>query len=173
VDKYHLAAVWASIDMLENPLRLCPDRLWTARLWNDPAQRAEFSEFWYVAYHALFWLDLYLTGSVEGFSPPPPYTLDELDPAGLLPERRYTRDELLAYLDHDRQKCRMTIEALTDERARQPCKFSWGELSFAELLLDNLRHVQEHAAQLSLLLGQQMGAPARWVARTKESRNAS
>jgi hypothetical protein len=161
----------ALIDMLENALRACPDRLWSARLWDDPGQRSEFSEFWYIAYHTLFWLDLYLTGSVEGFAPPAPYNLDELDPAGLLPDRRYTRDELLAYLAHDRQKCRTTIETLTDSQARQPCKFPWGEVSFAELLLDNMRHVQEHAAQLSLLLGQQSGLAARWVAQTKNTRS--
>jgi hypothetical protein len=159
----------ASIDMLENALRLCPNPLWTARLWSDPAQRSEFSEFWYIAYHTLFWLDLYLTGSVEEFTPPAPYTLDELDPAGLLPDRRYTRDELLAYLDHDRRKCHTTIEALTDDRAQQLCKFPWGEVIFAELLLDNMRHVQEHAAQLSLFLGQQSGLAARWVAQTKNT----
>ena len=27
------------------------------------------AEFWYVIYHALFWLDLYLEGSAEGFAP--------------------------------------------------------------------------------------------------------
>jgi hypothetical protein len=161
----------ASIDMLENALRACPGELWIARLWSDPKQRSEFSEFWYVAYHTLFWLDLYLSGSIEGFTPPAPFTLDELDPAGLLPERRYTRDELLSYLDHGRQKCRTTIETLTDDQAHQLCKFSWGEVSFAELLLDNMRHVQEHAAQLNLLLGQQIGAAAGWVAQTKNTRS--
>ena len=34
------------------------------------------AEFWYVVYHALFWLDLYLSGAVEGFAPPAPFTLD-------------------------------------------------------------------------------------------------
>jgi DinB superfamily len=161
----------ASIDMLENALRQCPGELWSARLWDDPKQQSEFSEFWYIAYHTLFWLDLYLSGSIEGFAPPAPFTLDELDPAGLLPERRYTRDELLAYLDHDRRKCRTTVETLTNDRAQQTCKFPWGELSFAELLLDNMRHVQEHAAQLSLLLGQQAGLASRWVAQTKNTRS--
>jgi hypothetical protein len=56
------------------------------------------------------------------------------------------------------------IEALTDERARQLCSFSWLELSYAELLLDNMRHVQEHAAQLNLFLGQKLGFAAKWVA---------
>lgn len=155
----------ATIDMLENALRLCPDELWSVRLWNDPSLPPGFSEFWYVAYHTLFWLDLYLTGSVEGFAPPAPFTLDELDPAGLLPDRQYSRDELLSYLNHCRQKCQSTIEALTDENVYRPCKFSWGELSFAELMLDNMRHVQEHAAQLNMILGQKIGASTHWISR--------
>jgi hypothetical protein len=32
------------------------------------------------------------------------------------------------------------------------CQFPWGELPFAEVQLYNLRHVQEHAAQLHLFL---------------------
>ncbi len=80
----------AAIDMLDNALHACPDELWHGRLWSNPSERAAYSQFWYVIYHALFWLDLYLSGAVEGFAPPPPFTLDELDPAGLLPERPYT-----------------------------------------------------------------------------------
>ena len=157
----------AAIDMLENALLACPVELWSARIWKDGSQPSEYSQFWYVAYHTLFWLDLYLSGSVEGFAPPLPFTLDELDQAGLLSERVYSKDELLVYLGHGRQKCRTTCETLTDEKARQLCKFSWGEVTYAELLLDNMRHVQEHAAQLNLFLGQEAGVAARWVARTK------
>ena len=161
----------AAIDMLENALRRCPDELWSARLWHDPAQRSEFSEFWYIAYHTLFWIDLYLSGSVDGFAPPAPFTLDEMDPAGLLPERRYSQDELQAYLDHNRDKCRTTLAMLTDDQARQRCTFSWGEVSYAELLLDNMRHVQEHSAQLNLFLGQQINSAARWIAQAKSTRD--
>ena len=162
----------AAIDMLDNALRACPDQLWRDRLWNNPSERPEYSQFWYIAYHALFWLDFYLSGSVEGFAPPAPFTLDELDPAGLLPERPYTRDELQAYLNHGRQKCQATIEALTDEKARQRCGFAWGEVSFAELLLYNMRHVQEHAAQLSLILGQKVGSAPGWVTKAKSRRGS-
>ncbi|HLF29188.1 MAG TPA: DinB family protein [Anaerolineae bacterium] len=157
----------AAIDMLGNAVRACPDELWSEHLWDDRSQRPEFSEFWYVVYHTLFWLDLYLSGSVEGFAPPAPFTLDELDPAGLLPERGYTKDELQTYLDHGRQKCRAIIEALTDERAGRRCSFSWGEVSFAELLLYNMRHVQEHAAQLNLILGQKTDSAPGWVTQAK------
>ena len=159
VDTTWREAVWrqfgAAIDTLENALLACPDEL-----WSDRSQRLEF---WYVVYHTLFWLDLYLSGSVEGFAPPAPFTLDELDPAGLLPERPYTKDELQTYLDHGRHKCRASIEALTDEKARQRCKFLWGEISYAELLLYNMRYVQEHAAQLNLILGQKIGSASDWV----------
>jgi hypothetical protein len=155
----------AAIEMLEDALRACPDQLWGARLWGG--DRADLSEFWYVGYHTLFWLDLYLSGPVEGFAPPPPFTLDELDPAGLVPERRYAADELLAYLDHGRRRCRASIEALADEDALRLCKVRWGEVAYLELLLDNMRHVQEHAAQLNLFLGQSLGLDSGWVSQTK------
>ena len=156
----------AAIDMLENALLNCPDELWGGEMWKDNTMPPEFSAFWYVAYHTLFWLDFYLSGRVEGFAPPAPFTLDEMDPAGVLPERQYTRDELLTYLDHGRKKCRETIEALTDEKARQRYSFPWGEISFLGLLLDNMRHVQEHGAQLNMFLGQNAGVNARWVAQS-------
>jgi hypothetical protein len=155
----------AAMDMFENALRACNTELWDSKMWR---QYADFSQFWYVAYHTLFWLDLYLEGSLEGFQPPAPFTLDELE-AGVLPARPYSKEELLAYLEHCRRKCRTTIETLTDERARQVCKFPWLELVFGELLIDNLRHVQEHGAQLNLFLGQELGSGTRWVAQTKES----
>ena len=58
----------AAIDMLDNALRACPEELWHGRLWDNLSERPEYSQFWYLAYHTLFWLDLYLSGAVEGFS---------------------------------------------------------------------------------------------------------
>ena len=158
----------AAIDMLDNAVRACPDELWRDCLWHNPSERPEYSQFWYLVYHTLFWLDLYLSGAVEGFAPPAPFTLDEADPAGLVPERPYTKDELQAYLDYCRKKCQATIEALTDETAQRWCRFRWGELSFVELLLYDMRHVQEHAAQLNLMLGQKVGSAPDWVTKAKK-----
>ena len=145
----------AAIDMLENAVVACPDEL-----WGDRSQRPEF---WYVVYHTLFFLDYYLSGSPDGFAPPAPYTLDELDPAGLLPDRVYTRDELRTYLEHGRRKCRATIGALTDERARETSGFERLGLSVSELMLYNMRHVQHHAAQLNLILRQKIDSAPAWV----------
>ncbi len=151
-----------AIDMLENALVACPDELW--------GDRSRKPEFWYLVYHTLFWLDLYLSDSLEGFAPPAPFTLDELDPAGLLPERVYSKDELQAYLVHSRRKCRATIDALTDAKARERCGFEWVDANVAELLLYNMRHVQHGAAQLNLILRQTTDSAPRWVKQTKRAR---
>jgi hypothetical protein len=155
----------AAIDMLRDALRDCPDELWEERLWADRPDQwvaAGFSAFWYLGYHTLFWLDLYLTGAEEGFAPPAPFDLVEMEPGEVLP-RTYTREELLRYLETCRRRCQETIDALSAEQATQLCRFAWGELPFAELQLYNLRHVQEHAAQLLMFLGQQAGKSASWA----------
>ncbi len=43
-------------------------------------------------------------GSAEGFRPPAPFGLEELDPAGVLPPRAYTRAELRGYAGHCRAR---------------------------------------------------------------------
>ncbi|HEX9922999.1 MAG TPA: DinB family protein, partial [Anaerolineae bacterium] len=127
---------------------------------------AGFSAFWYLGYHTLFWLDLYLTGAEEGFAPPAPFDLVEMEAGEVLP-RTYSREGLLGYLAYCRQKCQETIGALSTEQAYRLCRFAWGELPFAELQLYNLRHVQEHTAQLHLFLGQQAGTATRWVSQAQ------
>jgi len=162
MDKIWKTTIWqqfgASIDMLENAMRACPEAA-----WGDRSQRPEF---WYVAFHTLFYLDCYLSESEAGFSPPAPFTLDELDERGLLPDRVYTKEELQKYLEHGRAKCRATIAAVTEEQANRRCGFSWLELSVAELLLYNMRHVQHHTGQLNLILRQKTDSAPRWVRKT-------
>lgn len=157
--------------MLEDALFACPDELWHTCLWDTRSEQSGYSQFWYLVYHTLFWLDLYLSGAVEGFTPPTPFTLDELDPAGLLPERPYTKDELQIYLGYCYRKCQAIIAALTDETAQRRCQFRWGDLSFVELLLYNMRHVQEHASQLNLFLGQKTGSAPGWVIKADINRH--
>ena len=155
----------AAIDMVGDALRDCPDELWEKQLWADQPDQwvaAGFSTFWYLSYHTLFWLDLYLTGAEEGFVPPAPFDLVEMDSNEVLP-RTYAREELLGYLGYCRRKCQETIGALSHEQACRLCRFAWGELSFAELQLYNLRRVQEHGAQLRMFLGQQAGISTSWV----------
>lgn len=133
------------------------------QLWSDSARQPEF---WYVAFHTLFWLDAYLSDSLDGFAPPEPFGQEELD-SEKMPPRSYTKAELQTYLEHGRTKCRQTIQNLTEEKAAQRCGFEWLDLSFAELLLYNMRHVQHHSAQLNLMLRQTIDSAPGWVRYTK------
>ncbi len=147
--------------MLANAIRACP-----VELWSDPSKKPEWKNhdvvgFWYVVFHTIFFLDFYMSDSPGAFAPPDPFTLDELDPAGLLTERTYTKDEMLKYLEYSRAKSRAAIENLTEDRARGESGFQ--ELSRAELLLYVMRHVQHHAGQLNLLLRQKIDFAPRWV----------
>jgi uncharacterized damage-inducible protein DinB len=114
----------------------------------------------------LFFIDLYLSDSDVDFMPPAPFTRDEMDERGILPERVYAKDELLAYLRHGREKCRTTIAAMTDEKASRRCGFDWLDLSVGEMLLYNLRHVQHHTGQLNLILRQKTDSAPRWIRKT-------
>src|ERR1700693_5226191 len=64
----------AAIDMLADAIKACPDSVWS------PEGR---SAFWSLAFHVLFFLDLYLSSEGESrFRPPPPFGLTELEPEG-------------------------------------------------------------------------------------------
>lgn len=150
----------AAIDMLDSAISACPSDHWRDSIWDDPTDAPEYTEFWFVAYHAVVWLDRYLAGSPEGFAPPAPFV------PGRLPDAPYTKAEVQAYLADCRRKCQAMFVSLTDEKANQICRFPWGdEMSFAELQLYSMRHVQEHAAQLSLHLGRTTGFAPDWVSR--------
>jgi hypothetical protein len=157
----------AAINMLESAIRTCPDALWHECMWDVGTDQPELSQVWYVSSHVTFFLDLYLTGELEGFAPPAPFTLDELDPAGVIPAHRYTRDEILIYVNYIRAKCDRMLLDLSDAQAQRMCKFGWLELNYAELQLDNLRHVQEHTAQINMFLGQRLSQPAKWIGMVK------
>jgi uncharacterized damage-inducible protein DinB len=167
-------ALWrqfgAAIDMFDQAVAACPDALWVERLWPDDPHDPEAAgngRFWVVTYHTLFWLDAYLAGSVEDYTPPAPFALAEGDRAAHRPEP-FSKEQLRGWLAALRQRAQGTLTALTDEQADRPFAFPWRPeqpITYLELQLYSMRHVQEHAAQLSLLLGQH-GTPAEtldWV----------
>ncbi|NJO81932.1 MAG: DinB family protein [Blastochloris sp.] len=153
----------AAIETLHNAVDACPEALWQARLWRDSELSPEFTEFWYIAYHAIFWLDYYCSASADTFAPPAPFTRSELDMDAVLPERVYTKQELLTYLEYARAKCQARIANLTNEHEPQRVRPNWRIHTVVELLLYTMRHVQEHAAHLSMLLGQHTDSVPGWV----------
>ena len=160
INEYVLAQFGASIDMLENAIDLCPSEIWNR---NDG-----FSDFWYIAYHTLFFIDFYLTESPEKFIPFKDFGITELDPKGILPDRIFTKDELKSYVEHCRNKCKATIEGQSEDNIDNDYKFGTLKLKFFELILYNMRHAQHHTAQLNLLLRHQIDSAPKWVRRTNK-----
>ncbi|AFD07553.1 DinB family protein [Solitalea canadensis] len=148
----------AAIDMLENAISMCPETVWD-----------DESQFWYIAYHCIFYLDYYSTEEPQYFSPPEPYTLSEFDPEGAMPERVYSKQELLDYLHYGRQKGRQLISGLTDEIAAKRFVNEYRDYSILEVILYNMRHIQHHTAQLNLLLRQKIDDAPKWVSVAKDA----
>ena len=158
-----------SIDMLARAVAAWPDNQWSSK------------KFYYMAYHTAVFLDYYLTVPPKNFSSPLPYTLTEhaeipsevID--DVVPDRLYSKAELLSYIQESRFKCKRVISNLTDEQLQAPWIDKSDDLdltlsgrdalkySVFEILLYNMRHVQHHAAQMNLMLRQQTGAAPDYV----------
>lgn len=141
----------AAIETLEQALQAVPDDLW---------QRDR--RFAYMLYHALFFTDLYLSGSKDGFAPPAPFTWNELsfEPHTYEP---YSKAQLQTYLDFCRSKAKKALKDLSLAGALARCGFPRIDGTVVECYLYNMRHVQHHAAQLNLLLRQTTDSSPRWV----------
>lgn len=152
----------ASINMLENAMILVPEAHWNTD-----------KRFFYQCYHCLIFLDYYLTIPVKNFSSQLPFRISETDEqvdgaiGDVIPERIYSKSELLHYLLSCREKCRHVIESLTEEKLEERWIEEDGDMDYAvlEILLYNLRHVQHHAAQVNLLLRQEINNAPGWVSR--------
>ncbi|MBC7614747.1 MAG: DinB family protein [Pedobacter sp.] len=160
MDKFFKQTLWhqfgAAILMLENAINACPDHLWDSE-----------SQFWCKSYHTLFYLDYYSSTEPENFRPPAPFTLSEFDSSGILPERVYSKVELINYLQFARQKCYQLITGLTNKIAEHRFINVARDYSMLEIIVYNMRHVQHHTAQLSLLLKQGECESPGWISRAK------
>ncbi len=147
----------AAIDMLANAIHACPDFVWSG----EPPRA-----FWYIAFHTLFFLDLYLSPVDEDqFRPPAPFGLAELSDKIGVAEPAHTKDELLGYLEHCQKKLDAVMAGVTEAWVASPCPFDYRAMSNGELLLYNMRHVQHHAAQLNMRLRQETDSAPRWVSK--------
>lgn len=154
-------AIWsqfgASLNLLENAIMMCPDEHWDTAL-----------DFWYLSYHCIFWTDYYLTTEPSKFEPPKPFTFSEFDPTGKKPDRTYKKPEVLAYLEHCRQKANQLISGLTIEKLKDRWVNDYKNFSLLEILFYNIRHIQHHSAQLNLLLRQTINKAPTWVSQAKK-----
>lgn len=149
----------ASLDMLENAIRMCPDEHWDTQV-----------KFWYSAYHCIFWTDYYLSVEPAKFGPPAPFTFSEFDSEGKMPERTYSKAEVLGYLAFCRHKANKLISGLTLDLLNSRWIDDHKDFSLLEMLLYNLRHIQHHTAQLNLVLRQTINNAPKWVRQAEKVR---
>lgn len=146
----------ASLDMLENAIIMCPDEDWGTE-----------TSFWYASYHCTFWANYYLTAEPNKFALPAPFTLSEFEPTGKMPDRIYSKREVLTYLEHCRQKANLLLSKLTIDKLNERWINGSKNYTLIEILIYNIRHIQHHSAQLNLLLRQTINNAPTWVSRTK------
>ena len=84
----------AAIDMLENAMRRLSRRAMERPLETAGVDQKQRPRVLVCRLSHAFLSRFYLSGSEKKFAPPAPFTLDELDSAGLLPDRPYTKYEL-------------------------------------------------------------------------------
>jgi hypothetical protein len=158
----------ASIDMLINVISNCPDDYLTTN-----------KRFYYLAYHSVIFLDYYLSIPPRDFSPILTFTIKEKDQRppesvdDVIPDKIYSKQELIDYLKNSRLKCKELIGSLTDDE-KLNIRFTEGDQEgdmdypILEILLYNLRHTQHHTGQLNLLLRQDLDKHMEWAFRVDE-----
>jgi hypothetical protein len=178
MEQYFKQVLWrnfgAAINMLQETIRLCPNALWQKK-----------GRFFYMVYHTTVFLDYYLSIPVRDFDPPLSYTLVHPDtlPAGaiddVIPDRLYTREEMINWLDSIRGKCKSLVLESSHERLAQRwiqddelnlhlgCPSLVKDYSILEIIFYNFRHVQHHVAQLNLMLRAEANTAADWISQVE------
>jgi hypothetical protein len=133
----------ASLAMLNQCIGACPPEHWEDKI----AQ----STFRWVAYHTLFFTDLYLSPNEHAFQLRDLHHRggDEREPIAC---PGLSKDDTLAYVPICREKMRATVAAETAESLAGPSGFSWYKINRGEMHLVNIRHIQHHTGQLSAFL---------------------
>ncbi len=128
----------------------CGETAWNARVGNYA--------FCQVAFHSLFYADFYLGPNAEAFRQQAFHRDNERffgdyeEFEDRAPASVYERAAIKTYLQHCRNKASQAIAAETADTLNARAGFERRTFSRAELHVYNIRHIQHHAAQLSLRL---------------------
>jgi hypothetical protein len=151
----------AALCMLNACVNRCPDAVWNSRVANF--------KFCQVVFHTLFFTDFYLGQNEELFRQQRFHRANEHffgdyeEFEDRLPVRLYEKAPIHAYLEHCRTKATEVWAAETAQTLRERSGFGRRDFSRAELHVYNLRHIQHHAAQLSLRLRLDTNEGIPWV----------
>lgn len=146
----------SALEMLRQTILNCPESFWRSTTLRN--------QLWRVAYHALFYVHLYLQPSVDDFVPWHKHRNEVESYIAAEPEQPdaqpYSREDVLEYLDYCTAEVRSRI-AVVDFSA--PSGFPWYPITKLELQFVNIRHIQQHTGELSEQLSDKTGNTIRWV----------
>lgn len=163
----------AAIDMFENAIVKCPHDLWTYNYstGKDTLHATHIDEirssYWYIAFHTLFFTDYYLDMDPDNFRMPEPFTMKEEDIDEVMPEKIYSKEELLAYTAHCRIKLQNLLKDMDEVKAAHRWTNPWKDYSMIEITMYNMRHVMHHTGQMNMMLGRISHDLPVWVSQTK------
>ena len=151
----------AALLTLKKCVQQCPEHL-----WNAPVVNLKYSQ---VVFHALFFTDVYLGPNLAALREQtfhrdnPDFFADYEELEDRPPVRAYSKPQLELYVRHCDVKARDVLALETEDELAAEAGFDWLPFSRAEVHVSNVRHLQHHAAQLSLHLNQRTGAGVGWV----------
>ncbi|HLJ12655.1 MAG TPA: DinB family protein [Planctomycetaceae bacterium] len=148
----------AALCMLNDCVRKCPQEHWEGKIANDTFRQ--------VAYHTLFFVDLYLSPGEAAFQLRDCHRRGGDERSSTEVSSGLSREETLSYLAICRQKALETLASETPESLQRESGFSWLPFSRGELHLYNIRHVQHHTGQLSAYLRRLVQDSERWWVKT-------
>ena len=151
----------AAFCMLSACINKCPDEAWNAKVANLTSNQ--------VAFHTLFYADVHLGRDLDALKRQPFHRdnaaffgdYEELQPRAQA--ACYDRASIRKYLEFCRIKASEVLAAETADSLSAKCGFERRDFSRAELHVYNIRHLQHHAAQLSLRLRLDAKADVPWI----------
>lgn len=149
----------ATLEMLKETIARCPDAL-----WDDPV---DVAPTWRLAYHALFYTHLYLQPDGKDFKTWDRHREDaqRIDPQAKACQA-FTREEVLEYLVFCQQQVKEIVPELDLESERSG--FGWLDMGKLEQQIYNIRHTQQHTAELMERLGAKAGVELPWVGKAPQ-----
>ena len=143
----------SALEMMKCVIENCPEALWTADTHKNRT--------WHIAFHALFYVHLYLQPGEADFVPfrtsdSQRRSLAEI-PGDAAP---YSRTELLEYLAFCREQVRTVVPRLD---LHGPSGFDWLPFSKLETQFYNIRHLMQHTGELMERLWRDAGVEVGWV----------
>ncbi len=144
----------AVIKMLREAIEGCPAELW--------AERTDEPPFWQQAYHAVWYLDFYLSDTPKSFQGPAlaEEGTQNLETASgtIIP----SQEQIIKYLEQVNQKCGRVLKEAASRPLDAKNAFWWTGPTYAHRLIYNMRHAQDHVSALRSMLTRKKGKSLSW-----------